>query len=317
MIWRSALGFASRGRLSILMFHRVLPRGDMLFPGEPVEADFDALMVHVKSRFNVLPLQDAVRRLRDGTLPARALSITFDDGYADNLSIAAPILRRHALHATVFIATGYLDKGCMWNDRVIEAFRSTRRQKLNLEQYGLGTHALDTLEQRRAAIDRVLGQIKYLPFADREQRAQDIMNAAAVPAPATPMLTRASVRALVDCGLDIGGHTVRHPILANTSSDDAWREIAECKRELEALVDGPVILFAYPNGKPGRDYTAEHVRMVREAGFIAAVTTADGAGSSESDVYQLPRFTPWTRRPVKFDLLMLRNLRQGFEQRAS
>jgi hypothetical protein len=57
--------------------------------------------------------------------------------------------------------------------------------------------------------------------------------------------------------------------------------------------------------------------MVRDAGFAAAVTTAWGAASGLSDVLQLPRFTPWTRRPLKFDLLMLRNLRQGFELQAA
>ena len=76
-------------------------------------------------------------------------------------------------------------------------------------------------------------------------------------------------------------------------------------------------LFAYPNGKPGDDYGAEHVRMVHEARFRAAFSTAWGAASRASDVLQLPRFMPWTREPLKFDLLMLRNLRQRFEQKAA
>jgi len=118
-------------------------------------------------------------------------------------------------------------------------------------------------------------------------------------------------------GLDVGAHTVRHPILAELSAEDAWSEIAESKRELEALLQRPVTLFAYPNGKPGSDYRGEHVRMVKEAGYTAAVSTAWGAATRDSDVLQLPRFTPWSRNPLKFDLMMLRNLRAGAEQRAS
>ena len=71
-----------------------LARPDPLFPEIPDAAAFDALMSHVHRRFNVVRLADGVARLADGTLPARALAVTFDDGYADNRSIAAPILRR-------------------------------------------------------------------------------------------------------------------------------------------------------------------------------------------------------------------------------
>ena len=81
------------------------------------------MLGHLKRRFSVLPLADGVERLYDGTLPASALAVTFDDGYADNLAVAAPLLRKHGVPATLFIATGYVDGGAMWNDIVIEAFR--------------------------------------------------------------------------------------------------------------------------------------------------------------------------------------------------
>jgi peptidoglycan/xylan/chitin deacetylase (PgdA/CDA1 family) len=125
------------------------------------------------------------------------------------------------------------------------------------------------------------------------------------------------LRSLVDAGLEIGAHTVNHPILASVSAAEAWREISESKRDLEQTLGRAVTLFAYPNGKPGKDYAVEHVRMVREAGYVAAVSTAHGAASPQSDTLQLPRFTPWTRQHPKFDLLMLRNLCQGMEARAA
>jgi peptidoglycan/xylan/chitin deacetylase (PgdA/CDA1 family) len=316
LIWQTALSLASRGRLSILIFHRVLPERDALLPNEPSAAEFDALMQHVKARFNVLPLSEGVRRLSVAALPERALSITFDDGYADNLAIAAPILRNHGLPATVFVATGYLDNGCMFNDAVIEAVRSTRRAELNLEPCGLGRHSLDSIGKRRAAIDYLLGEIKYLAPMQRVQSVRDVLLAADVPTPPGMMLSRDALRLLVDAGLDVGAHTITHPILARTPTDQAWQEIVDGKRDLERLLGRPVTLFAYPNGTPLRDYGAEHVRMVREAGFHAAVSTAWGAASRGSDMLQLPRFTPWTREPMKFDILMLRNLRSGVEQRA-
>jgi peptidoglycan/xylan/chitin deacetylase (PgdA/CDA1 family) len=157
----------------------------------------------------------------------------------------------------------------------------------------------------------VLGTLKYAPR--REEVARKVLRAAKGDGVPSPMLTRESLRGLEWYGIDVGAHTVTHPILARVSTDEAWREICTGKRELEELTGRPVTLFAYPNGKPGRDYADEHVRIVREAGFAAAVTTAWGAAGSASDPFQLPRFTPWTRTPWKFDLLMLRNLRDDFD----
>ncbi len=185
-------------------------------------------------------------------MPAGALAITFDDGYADNLSIAAPILRKHGLPATLFIATGYLDGGCMWNDKVIEAFRSTKNAAIDLRDLGLDTYSVASTADRRAGIDRVIDATKYLSVVERDERADQILRAGGVAAPTNLMLDSVSVNTLADFGVDVGVHTVNHPILARTSSDQAWEEIVESKRRLEGLTGKSMRLFAYPNGKPAR-----------------------------------------------------------------
>ena len=321
MIWRTVLALASgstgSAKLSILMFHRVLPEQDPVFPGDPFAAQFESVVRHVAARFRVLPLLEAVRRLRQGSLPARSLAITFDDGYADNLTIAGPILRRHGLPATVFVTTGFLDGGCMWNDMVIQAFRHAAPPVLDLGSLGLGTLDIRTPERRRHSIQSVLDRIKYLDRDERARCTRRILDLANVPAPDGVMLDRDAVRALRDIGMDVGAHTVSHPILARLDPQEARREIVESKQELEALTGTPVRLFAYPNGRPGRDYGPEHVRIVQEAGFEAAVTTATGAADRSSDPYQLPRFTPWNKQPFKFDVAMVRNLYQRAERCAA
>jgi Polysaccharide deacetylase len=99
--------------------------------------------------------------------------------------------------------------------------------------------------------------------------------------------------------MGIGAHTVTHPILACLNTGEARSEIASGDH-LSALTGRTIELFAYPNGFPGRDYTAEHVTMVRDLGFRAAFSTARSAASTDSDLFQLPRFTPWDRAPEKF-----------------
>ena len=97
---RAALDIALPGgagaRLSVLAYHRVLPAPDPLLPFDPSVEEFEQTMRWVKATFNVLPLAEGVAGLRNGKLPRRALAITFDDGYANNATLAAPILARPA-----------------------------------------------------------------------------------------------------------------------------------------------------------------------------------------------------------------------------
>jgi peptidoglycan/xylan/chitin deacetylase (PgdA/CDA1 family) len=294
-------------RLPILIFHRVLPSHDPLRPGDPDAVTFEWQMKLVARQFNVLPLSEACERLAEGTLPSRALCITFDDGYADNVEIALPILSRYGLHSTFFIATGFLNGGRMWNDTVIEWVRGLDEGELDLRPLGLGVRTLRTIEDKRSIVGAVLGSLKYLPLERRLEQVGSLVNDQADRLPANLMMTHAQVNVLAAAGMEIGGHTVNHPILARVDCDTALRDIREGKRQLEDITGQPIRLFAYPNGKPGTDYGPEHVQIVRQAGFVAAVSTAWGAGRRNSDLFQLPRFTPWQRSPTKFQMEMMRN----------
>jgi len=125
------------------------------------------------------------------------------------------------------------------------------------------------------------------------------------------MLNRAQVRELADQGVEIGGHTVMHPILTSVSDDRAQAEMIAGKQELEAITGKSVRVFAYPNGKPQRDYAARHVAMARAAGFELAVTTANGVANRMSDIYQLPRLMPWGSSMTKLATRMVKNAWMG------
>lgn len=312
---RAALGLASpagaRARLSILIFHRVLPEPDPLFPQEMHAARFDALCGWLSTWFNVLPLDEAGRRLRDGSLPSRALAITFDDGYADNHDVALPILRRHGLNATFFVASGFLDGGIMWNDVLIEAVRRTTAPSLDVEAgvgLPLGRLPVVTVAERRQAAEALIRSLKYVGRDERRRATEAVARVAGVQLPRDMMMTGAQVRALHAAGMRIGGHTVDHPILARLDSGTARAEIVGGKAVLETLIDAPVRLFAYPNGRPGEDFTREHVVMAREAGFELAVTTGWGAARRDTDPLRLPRFTPWDLGRSRFGMRLLANL---------
>lgn len=308
MMYASSPG-GRRARITILIYHRVLAEPDPLFPGEVDAARFDAQLGWLRKICNVLRLDEAIERLQSSALPARAAAITFDDGYADNAEVALPLLRKHGLSATFFISTGFIDGGRMWNDTIIESLRRAKGAELDLRDVGLPQYSLATTADRRRAIDDLIRIHKYMSPEERAERVDAVRAAAAVPLPDNLMLTRRSIRALHAAGMGIGAHTVLHPILARLDAKTAQREMAEGRDALESLIGTRVSLFAYPNGKPGTDYTAEHVRLARALGFTAAFSTAWGAVRRESDVYQLPRFTPWDRTAGGFALRLVRNLR--------
>jgi peptidoglycan/xylan/chitin deacetylase (PgdA/CDA1 family) len=309
---RAMLGSLSpagvRGRLTILMFHRVQEHPDSLFPNHMHAAMFRQRMHWMRTWFNVLPLEQATAALACGGLPARALAITFDDGYADNCTVALPILRQLDLHATFFVSTAFLDGGRMWNDTVIEAVREATGTELDLAGIGLGVHRIATPEDRRQAIAALLRQLKYLPLALRQSQADAIGAMARVRLPEGLMMTGAQLRTLAAAGMGIGGHTMTHPILAELDDAAARQEIGGGREALEAMVRQPVRLFAYPNGKPGQDYNAAHVRMTTELGFTAAVSTASGAARAGDSLHELPRFTPWGHTVLRWGGMLARNL---------
>ncbi len=293
-----ALSVVSGPSLSILTFHRVLARPDPIFPAEVDAARFDRLMALVARSFEVLPLQQAVRLLQQGALPPRALAITFDDGYADNHDIALPILQRHGLRACFFVATGFLDGGRMFNDTVIECIRRSPLPEVDLGVFGLGRLPLGSPAQRAAAIEKVIPVVK---FRSTEQRAPLLAQLQRQCQPSSLpddlMMSRRQLQALGAAGMEIGAHTVHHPILCQLSDAQAEAELRDGRDELRRLTGQPVTLLAYPNGLPDRDYDLRHVAMARRLGFEAAVTTASGVARPGQDPFQLPRYTPWNPSP--------------------
>lgn len=300
-----------RARLSILIFHRVLAEPDPLFPGEVTRAQFDAICGWLRAWCNVLPLGPAAMALKEGTLPSRAVAITFDDGYADNHSQAAPVLARHGLTATFFVASGFLDGGRMWNDTVIESIRGCVAQQIDLTDTcaaSLGVLSLGSTDDRRKAIESVINRTKYLEPNQRAEWVDAVARRAGAPLSNQLMLTSDAVRALWRAGHSIGGHTVSHPILKRLHRTEATREVREGRLALEAVIGERVRLFAYPNGRAGTDYDDEAVEIVKESGFDVAVSTLWRAARSDDDILELPRYTPWDRSRARFGLRMAQAL---------
>ena len=249
--------------------------------------------------FNVLPLPKAVNLLKQGKLPSRAVSIIFDDGYADNYTNALPILQKYNLHATFFIASGYLDGGRMWNDTIIETIRVLEKPELDLEAIHLGKFDISTPDKKVLVVNEVLQKLKHLAPEVRQEYS-DYIKEQAHAASEPLMMTTEQLKALHKSGMEIGGHTVTHPIMAKLTDDQVKNEILVNKNTLEQILETKLRCFAYPNGKYYLDFLPTQIELVKACGYELAVTTEWGVADRNTDLWQLPRFTPWDNSPLKF-----------------
>ncbi|MCX7791011.1 MAG: polysaccharide deacetylase family protein [Chloroflexaceae bacterium] len=156
-----------------------------------------------------LRMRDLAACLRANDCPRRAVALTFDDGYADNVTTALPLLRRHGFVATFYIVTGFV------------------------------------------------GREGYMDWED--------------------------LALLRDSGMELGAHTVSHADLAALDLGQARHEILASRQALEERLGIEVVSFSYPAGS----YTSAVRRLIREAGFSSAVTTAPAERLERLDA--LPR----------------------------
>lgn len=304
-------------RALVLMYHRVADaRSDpwaLCVTPQHFADQLEVLQEHTRP----LRLQQLTRSIADGSIPYRSVVVTFDDGYADNLHNARPLLERYDIPATVFIASGYLgqEREFWWDvlERILlepGTLRDTLRLSINeiQQQWELGeaTHydeaacrqhrgwrAWEDAPTPRHSLYRSLWQLMQpLTESERQEVLAELMVWANTPPggqPAHRPLSFREVGALSRGGLiEIGSHTVTHPVLSALPAVLQKDEIHQSKASLEETLGHPVTSFAYPYGSRC-NYTDETVAIVREAGFNRACSTLEGAVGRDADCFQLPR----------------------------
>lgn len=291
-----------RDQPCILMFHGVRESGDEGLLDTSLHIDealFEEICAHLARNFRVAPLQEILKAKQEGDpLPAGTVALTFDDGYASNHHLAFPILKRHDLPATIFPATGFLDKTDLpWFLRLEYALAKTRKRHVMLEIGGspYGSR-LESAEEKLAFMTRLQGAIKLLPQEEvvpamgRIEASLDcaMTRGADWPDMFQP-LSWDEVREMKSSGLvDFGGHTHRHLILSRCQPSTARREIQECRERLTAELGVAPLSFAYPNGQK-TDHNSSTAKILQEEGFNLAVTTEAGFVHGQTDAFALPR----------------------------
>lgn len=321
--WRRFHRRLDPARGIILMYHRVAePEGADPW-GLSVSPEQFAQQLEVLQReYQPLSLAALAEAKRQRCIPKGAVAITFDDGYADNLYGAKPLLARYGIPATVFVITGHL--GCegrsavpksprsFWWDRLADVLLRPGRlpERLTLRLAGetlswdlrgaadppedpcsLLTSPTAAPPGSRAHLYYQLWQtLLPLPDTDRQQAVEEISAWAGV-APPEPAhrrpLTSEEIETLAEGELvEVGAHTVTHPLLSAQPLADQQREIEQSKADLEAILGRPVTSFSYPFG----NRAPQTVALARAAGFACACSTVEESLWHHSEPFELPRF---------------------------
>lgn len=300
--------FQNKKKVIVLIYHRV-SKDPVAFDdlSVPVEI-FDWQMCLVSKLFNVITLDQAYEFLKGGDVPPRSVVITFDDGYMDNYTVAFPVLKKYGLCATFYVAGNAIVTGKIWNEEVTNAISNTDKSQLYLPQIGIDTLPVATLEQKKLAIDALKSLLKNQKTDIRDKYLNELLIEAASPSSDRYMMTESQLQAMArDTSVTIGCHSMNHPMFSYISKDAARVDIKNCLDYLQALLQRPIEHFAYPYGKYGIDFHAEHVNCVADLSIKTAVTTEWGTIGRHSSFYLLRRFTPWNLNIFHFFIQLCKN----------
>jgi len=300
----------NRRRILVLTYHRFsnIPRAR-----RTSAASLAAQLDYLASHYTVLPLSTIETCLHEGRpLPPWTAAVTIDDGYSDFYEIAWPALRRRKMPATVFVVTDFVDgKRWIWTDKLPFLLSHTAAGDLALDVAGQSISGVLTGESlRRQLALRINGILKDQPdgLKDRlidEIAAQCLVNLPAQPPGDSESCTWEQLREMESAGIEVGSHTVTHPVLTRVTADHLRRELEQSRGRLEDMLGHPVTLFCYPNG--AYDRTVRDA--VARAGYGLAVTSDDGLNDATIDPLAIRRI-----HNEEQDLVHFQQSTSGFEE---
>ena len=310
---------AHRRHALILTYHRFSSGGEganAWAPGWAADKTpakvFAEQLEYLTRRYNVVPLDRLAESLcRRERPPARLAAITIDDGYRDAYEIAYPLLRRFGAPATLFVPTDFIDRRAwIWTDKARFLTRRAASQRLAIRIGGQELRLdLDDHSSRRDASERVNATLKRLHEEVKEEVIDRLARALGVALPQTPSdefgpIAWAEAREMQANGIEIGSHTLTHPILTRVGDERLRSELQESRSRLEAVLRRRIEQFCYPNGDHDERVRSE----VARAGYGVAVTCVGGLNKRGADPLTLRRIH--TER----DLAHFAQSASGFEE---
>ncbi|MCK4818805.1 polysaccharide deacetylase family protein, partial [bacterium] len=267
-------------------------------------SDFEKQMKCLLRTHKIISLEKLARAIVEKrALPERAAVVTFDDGYKDNYTNVFPILKKYNIPATVFLTTGHIGTdNLFWWDKIGYILCNTKLKRLELEDFG--DISLPSKGNISQSLDKIINRLNRTPEDKKCDLIEKLVEISDVDIPKgmgrNVILSWEEVKEMNENGINFGAHTVTHPILTRLSAKQAKHEIVQSKKDIKRRLNKPVTAFSYPNGLTD-DFNAEIIDLLKESGFICAVTRIPKMIISKTDLYELGRLFPgWNYESFKF-----------------
>lgn len=286
------------GRVAIFLLHGVVPRhrhGVRNYTRKHIDLErFRGFLEDLAAQGEPVAMPRLVEAHEKGaTLPDRAFAITFDDGFANNAAVAAPVLERMGIPATFYVTTGFVDANeASWIDRIEYAFEQSGPLTLDLPRIGPRTCA--TPGEKVALLDEIRRVVKRDAAIDPYAFADEVWRQAGVKAmrpdpDLDQKMTWAQVRALAHHRLfTVGGHGHTHRILEHLAPPALEEEVATSLRLLRRHARPDIEHYSYPEGL-AHCYSDRVIGVLRRHGVACSPTAEDGTNASGTDLFRLKR----------------------------
>ena len=274
-------------KVCVLLYHRVcdLPL-DMW--GLAIKPEvFERHIRFYKENYNILRFDEDWSEVQEPSLV-----LTFDDGYADNLQYALPILEKYQVPATIFVSSGNIgtDREFWWDELERIIFYNNKNEyyfRPNGEHFPITTN-----REKEKACQRIRLFLKNLLPKERDEFLKGMMgelDADSLPRPINRSVNEKELRKLASSPyITIGGHTVTHNMLSAESKEQQEWEIITSKSKIEDIIDNEITVFSYPFGGCD-DINGHSIESVKKAGYKRAATTSVGLVGTGTEPYTIPR----------------------------
>lgn len=299
-----AVGSGVTAKLVVFNFHNIANKDDLLFSNSISEALFNQSIKWINDNFKVLSLYDGIDMCRSGKLQGPSACITFDDGYKSHYSIATKALNALGIKGTFFATTKHLGCNLLWHDLLMlfETYAS------DMQKAHFRTLLLEISSNQHLKHNTIEEQLKYLPLNKRQPLLQFLKDSIGEYIKQPLMMTEDELINLNRQGHIIGAHTLHHPILSMEEPEVSRSEIVEDVKVLSSILGQNVRAFAFPNGKPNKDYGCDQLKVLQQLEIDYAVSTAPGYFEAGTDPLQIPRFGLRGRTNFGFTKCVVSNL---------
>lgn len=301
MLFKTPLPHKSKEQTSVsnplvLLYHRIAndPIDVQLLTVSP--ENFEAHLKELSENYRVLPLHQLLEETRQEKFNTGTISLTFDDGYLDNLTNAVPLLEKYGLHATIFITSGMvgLDEEFWWDqlERIFLTGEPLPDSMSITTSEGIKEWDLTKAEWRLKALDELGNTLRGKPYKKINQFINNLFEQTGITKEARHTHRVVNVEQLKELSLspsiEIGSHAVTHTRLSILPMEEQRLEIRESRRYLESIIQKPVRLFSYPFGTTA-DFTTDTERMVKENGYEAGIANIQGDVTKPVNRYSISR----------------------------